>query len=115
MKKLLIALCCVSLLASPVVMTTGCKTSGQTLVYNTLYSVQNTTLAAYDAYLYQVVKGTISTSSTPAVSQAFNRFQTGMQVALAAAQFNWQSPAPVDVTLLASQVLNAIASAKGVN
>jgi hypothetical protein len=113
MKRLLIALFCVSLLASPVVLTTGCKTSGQTLVYNTLYSVQNTTLTAYDTYLDQVVKGKIGLEGVPSVSQAFNRFQIGMQVALSAAQFNWQAPAPVDVTALASQVLSAIVAAKG--
>lgn len=91
----------------------GCSTSAVRVTYNTLYSLETTTTAAYDAFLDQVVSGKIAKEKVPQVAKAYNDFQAAMGVAIAAAQFNWTAPAPADVTALATAVLNAIAVAKG--
>lgn len=107
------ALCLGTLALSP----TGCSVFERqdpiTITYNTLYSVETATTASYDAFLDMVVVGEIKRDKVPAVATAYNRFQGGMQVAVAAAQFNWSAPAPADVTTLASLVLDAILKAKG--
>lgn len=99
--------------AAIVTVPSGCKTPPQAIVYNSLYSIEQSTTSAYDAYLDLVIAGKAKQSGVPSVSQAYNRFQVGMQTAITAAQFNWQAPAPADVTALATQVLNAILVAKG--
>jgi hypothetical protein len=113
MKKLLLIMALV-LGTALVVPTTGCKTTtGKTVVYNSLYTVEKVTTAAYDAYSTGVIKGTWPITGVAKVSAAYNQFQNGVQVALQAAQFNWQAPAPVDLTNLSNGVLAAITQAKG--
>lgn len=116
MKKLLITfkLALVLLMgATLVTVPTACTTTQQTVTYNTLYSVEKSTTAAYDSYLTLVVQGKLAKDGVPAVSKSFDRFQFGMQVAVSAAQFNWSAPAPAETIALATEVLNAILKAKG--
>ena len=113
MKKLLLIVALV-LGTALVVPTTGCKTTtAKTVVYNSLFSVEQVTTSAYDAYLDGVIKKTWPQSGVAKVSSAYNQFQAGMQTAVAAAQFNWAAPAPVDAVNLSNGVLAAITQAKG--
>lgn len=91
----------------------GCTTSQQRVAYNSLYSVETSTTAAYDAYLHSVVLGKVTTNDVPQVTQAFNNFQLAMQAAVMVGQFNMTNAAPSNVTALASNVLSLIVKAKG--
>ncbi len=87
----------------------GCATKG---AYNTLYSVEKTTTAAYDGFLAAVVEGTAKTNAVPQVSADFDRFQIGMRVAVVAAQMDKNSLAPSNVVHLSEIVLHSILEAK---
>ncbi len=87
----------------------GCATKG---AYNTLYSVEKTTTAAYDGYLAAVIEGKAKTNGVPQVSADFDRFQIGMRVAVVAAQMDKNTIAPSNVVQLAGIVLHSILEAK---
>ncbi len=87
----------------------GCATKG---AYNTLYSVEKTTTAAYDGFLAAVVEGKAKTNDVPKVSADFDQFQIGMRVAVVAAQMDKNSLAPSNVVQLAQIVLHSILEAK---
>lgn len=114
MKIKLTALLAAALLFTPLaIVPTGCTTSAQRITYTTLYALETGTTGAYDGFLDQVVAGKIPTTQVPPVSKAYNEFQAGMNVAIAAAQYNWQAPAPTNTTTLATAVINAIKVATG--
>jgi hypothetical protein len=115
MKKLLLILrVSIGLLAGAAIVTvpSGCQMTPRTIAYNTLYSVEKSTTAAYDAYLDLVIQGKVKRDGMPSVAKAFNRFQVAMQGAVNAAQFNYNAIAPETVVALANEVLNAILKAK---
>jgi len=89
----------------------ACTTTKRT-VHNTLYSVESSTTAAYDTYLYGVIRGNFKTNDVPVVSQNYDRFQIGMRVAIVAAQYNMTNLAPHDVIHLAEVVVHSILEAK---
>ncbi len=91
----------------------ACTTTQKKTAYNTLYSLEVSTTAAYQGYLTEVVQGKVPTNNVPKVSGAYNKFQIGIDTAATAAQFNWTNLAPAEVVGLAGQVLNAILEAKG--
>ncbi len=91
----------------------ACTTTQKKNAYNTLYSLEVSTGAAYHGYLTEVVKGKVSTNNVPKVSGAYNKFQIGVNAAAEAVQFNWSNAAPAAVIGLAGEVLNAIIEAKG--
>jgi hypothetical protein len=86
----------------------GCVTSHQQVVFNSLYTVDHTTVAAYDAYLDQVIAGHAPTNGVPRVSRAFNRFQIGFTIALDAAQYNTNAIAPTNLIIESKDVINLI-------
>ena len=92
----------------------GCTTTAIKNAYNTLYSVEVTTTAAYDGYLTAVIKKEVSTNDVPKVSRAYNQFQTGMREAIVLAQYNWTNAAPESILMLSTTVLSAISEAKGI-
>lgn len=120
MKNLLVkSLLCVAL-CLPVAISTvslvgcgGCTTSQQTTAFNTLYTVEHTTVAAYDGYLTSVIKGTTATNDLPKVSKAFNTFQKSFLVALDAAQFNTNALAPASLVTESQDLLNLLTTVKG--
>lgn len=69
-----------SLFVALAIMCSGmtCNTSQQKASYNTLYSLEKTTVEAYDGYLSAVVQGVASTNEVPRVSRMFNAFQKHM-------------------------------------
>lgn len=92
----------------------GCVSqSGQQIAVNTLYSAQRTATSAVDGYYDAVISGAAPTNSVPVVAQSYNRFQSGWLVALDMVQYNTNALAPPNVTVLLSDLLNAIAQAKG--
>lgn len=114
MKKILTILFFASALAAtPLLLTTGCNTSQQTLAYKSIYTVQKVTVGAYDGYLDQVINGTARTNEVPRVSKAFNHFQASFLVALDAVQFNTNALAPASLVLESQDIINLITQIKG--
>jgi hypothetical protein len=87
---------------------TGCKASQQRVAFNTLYSVEKATTGAYDGYIGSVLKGASTTNGVPAVSRAYNKFQSSFVVALDAVQFNTNALAPASLVVESQDVINAI-------
>jgi len=109
MKRLLTALFCVSLLTATVSLPVACSSTQQQRTYKTIYTVQQTTTAAVDAYFYQVATGNIPTNGVPAVAKAYNTFQGGTLVALDIAQWDTNAVAPSSLQTLSLDLLNLIA------
>jgi len=91
-----------------------CNKNPQHIAYTSLFSVEQTTTAAYDSYITGVIKGEVATNDVPKVSRAYNTFQIAMQPAISGAQFNWTNPAPQNVIGLANEVITAILEARKV-
>lgn len=111
MKKLLSVILGLSLLTVTVSIPltfSGCGTTAQTRSFNTIYTLQKTTLAAYDSYLGEVIKGTVPTNGVPAVSDAFNTFQLSTLVALDVVAWNTNAPATAHLETLSLDLLNLI-------
>lgn len=91
----------------------GCTTSQQTVTFNTLYGLENGVSSAYAAYTGLVIKGTVATNQVPAISKAFNTFQSAMLPALDAVQYSTNAIAPANLSTEASDILNLITVAEG--
>jgi hypothetical protein len=92
---------------------TGCSTSQQRTVVNTLASTGQATDAAIKTYLDQVLAGKVKTNDVPTVMARYNEFQTAWNIALVAATLNTNAPPDVATANAASQVQLAIKAAKG--
>jgi hypothetical protein len=88
--------------------TTGCKTSHQRIVFNTIASVQTITVGAYDGYVSQVIKGTIPTNDLPSISRKLNVFNAATLVALDGVQYNTNALAPEFLTTISGDLINLI-------
>jgi len=105
-------LLCVLLACAPIAFSgMTCKPSEQRLAYNTLSSVEDTTTAAFRAYLTLVVKGEVSKDKLPAVAQAYNQFQSAMQAAVVMLGTP-TAPATVEVVTAAANVVSEIGKAR---
>ena len=91
----------------------GCTEPAQKTAYNTIYSLESSTTAAYSGYIDAVIKGIVSTNSVPAVRKAFDNFQAAATTATDAANFNTNALAPPNLVTLAADVVNEINVAKG--
>lgn len=80
----------------------------RTVVYNTIFSLQKSTLAAYDNYLDGVISGTIPTNGLPKVSAEFNKFQMASMVAINLNQAGTNTLASSNLVSMANSVLNLI-------
>jgi len=107
MKKLIISLCACSAIII------GCTTSQQTTTYKTLFSLEQTTTAAYDTYLALVVNGQIPTNGMPTIAHAYNTFHAASIVALDGVQYNTNALAPLNLLTESQDIINLIAVAKG--
>jgi hypothetical protein len=108
----LVLLASLALGIGSVVMVSGCNTSQQRVVYNTLYTVEHTTSTAVDAYYHLVIVGTVTTNGVPKVSAAFNHFQASFLIALDAAQFNTNAIAPDSLNTESGDIINLITTIK---
>jgi hypothetical protein len=90
------------------VINTGCNTNQQTIAYNTLYSVQKSTVGAYSAYLELIVQDKISAAGLVPVSTKFEKFQASYLVALDAVQYNTNALAPTSLIVEAGDLVNLI-------
>lgn len=86
--------------------------STQKKAYQTLYTLEHSTTAAYDTYIYGVVRGNFKTNDVPQVSKNYDQFQIGMRGAIELAQFDWSAVAPSNVVHLGTVVLKSIIEAK---
>jgi hypothetical protein len=90
----------------------GCTSSQQRVAFNTLYSVEQTTRVAVDAYDMEIAMGNVPTNDVPRVSAAFNTFQAAFLVALDAAEFNTNAIAPPNLVIEGEDVVNLITTLK---
>lgn len=90
---------------------TACATNR--VVYNTLAGIKVTTDSAVSGYYDLVVHGQAKTNGVPAVSQAYNAFETTWTLAVQVASFNTNAPVPQVVSDASVKVLTTIATAKG--
>lgn len=90
----------------------GCKSSQQQTAFDTLYSVEQVTVSAYDSYVTLVIQGTVSTNGVPQVSKAFNTFQASCLIALDAVQYNTNALCPPDLLVESQDVVNLITDIK---
>lgn len=90
----------------------GACTSPQRTAYTTLYTLEHSTTAAYDTYIYGVIRGQFKTNDVPIVSQNYDRFQIRMRGAVELAQFNYEAIATSNVVHLGSVVVKSIIEAK---
>lgn len=99
----------VAIFAPPLVLT-GCKGTPHKQAVNTLFTLQATTVAAYDGYIGEVIAGRVKTNGLPTVSRKFNQFQASTLVALDAVEWNTNALAPNSLLLLSGDLLNLIAT-----
>lgn len=92
----------------------GCTSSQQTNTYKTLYGLEVATSAAYDAYSTEIIAGKVATNDLPKVSHAFDYFQSGMRLAVDAAQSNSNALAPSSLVIESQDIINIISTIKGV-
>lgn len=90
----------------------GACVSTEKAAYKTLYGLEHSVTAAYDGYLYGVIRGQIATNDVPVVSRNYDQFQIGMRAAIQVAQYDLTKLAPTDVTHLGNVVLHSILEAK---
>lgn len=88
----------------------GCA-SLNTTTFKTLSAVEITTETTYNAYLSQVISGTVPTNNVPKISADFRSFQALMRVTVAAASGNTNSPAPLSVQNASGDLINKITAA----
>lgn len=117
-KKCILAVAtCIGIVAIPIALMTvpmlsGCTTNSQRVAYNSLYTLEKATTAAYDNFIDLVIAHKVPTNDVPKVSQSFNTFQASMQVALQAARYDWTAPPPPAVSEAAAQLRTNIDAAK---
>lgn len=90
------------------VIITGCSTSQQRTIYNTLASTEAAAQATTTGYFTAAAKGLADTNGIPQVSKAFNDFQAVMQVAVVVAQNNSNALAPANVVQELSVVISTV-------
>jgi len=107
MKKLQIAIAAVLC----AVVLAACNTTQQTTTYNALASIENTADASYNAYVQQVIKGTIRTNSLPAVSKAYNDLHAAIGLAATLDQSGTNVLVSANLTAELTSLVNLIATA----
>jgi hypothetical protein len=105
MKKIIIGLCLIV-----AVIAIGCVT--QRTAYNTISSIEQTATLGFDDYLSLVLKGTLTTNSTPTVAKAFNTLQAAGKLAADASEAGTNALAPASLVMEATDLGNLISRAK---
>jgi hypothetical protein len=95
------------LLSTPAI-TTGCKTPAQTVAYNSLRGVAVTVDNAMRAYADTVVAGRVSDADQQKIRSAYENYQHAMVVAVTASRLDYASPAPADLSAIATELINLI-------
>jgi len=101
MKYLLFLIACIAVVV-------GCSTTQQTVTEKTIFGLEVTTSAAYDAYSLAVIKGAVPTNDLPKISAAFNDFQQAVQVAVVISQNNSNALAPANLATESAAVISLI-------
>lgn len=91
---------------------TGCSTSQQRTVVNSLFTTGQTVDAAYRSYLDAVIAGKVPTNDVPRISQQYQVFQNAFTLAVAASTLNKTAPPSPEMANAASQLLLSIDAAK---
>lgn len=110
MKKLLLAVLLVCLPLSVAVTQTGCVTTPRTVAYNTLKATAVTVDNAYMAFWDLVVAGKVPTDTQAKVQSLRAKYQAAFASAVVLAKFDYNTATPADVGILASDLVNTIAT-----
>lgn len=112
MKRLLTTILTSCILAAALVSvsTTGCATtqSTQKIIYKTLKSVQDASVAGLRIYGNAYAEGKITPEKKAQVDNLYKKYQAIFQTALDAAKLNYQAPVPQELTLAIQDLLNLI-------
>lgn len=100
------------LLVAMLIFVGACASTPKKVAFDTLYTLEHSTTAAYDTYIAGVIMGKWKTNDVPTVSKNYDQFQIGMNGAVELAQFNWQTIAPSNVVHLGTVVIKSIVEAK---
>lgn len=112
-RRILALIAALCICAGTIALLPSCTQPQSAVTFNTLYSVEKSTLAAYDSYVGLVIDGKVGTNDLPTISRAFNNFQVAMQAAADLANHNTNALAPQSVLDAAAKVTTAIAQTKG--
>lgn len=104
----------ISAFAAALILLSGCamNPAQQTVAYKTLYGVEVATTGAYDGYSTAVAKGLLPTNDVPAISHAFDKFQSSLGLAIALARNDTNAVAPPDVVSDSASVVTLISGVK---
>jgi hypothetical protein len=91
----------------------GCTTSQQKAAVNSLYSIDQTTTAAVDAFDTLVIQGQVPTNDVPKISKAYNDYHAAFLIAVDAVQYNTNAIAPPNLVIEANDIVNLINTVKG--
>lgn len=91
----------------------ACTTTQQRASFNTIYSLQQATTAAFNGYLDSVIAGKTKTNSVPAISKKYNEFNAAALLALNIVEMNTNAVAPPSLVILSGDVINLITTLKG--
>jgi len=113
MKTLHTALLLLGLSLAPLTFTTGCASATpQQLTYKSLASVQTASLAGLKLYGEAHARGEIDAATRAKVQKLYADYQAAFALAETAAQFNYQSPAPAELTAALTELLTLIQTLK---
>ncbi len=90
----------------------GCTTSQQTIAFKTLKSVQDASVAGLKIYGAAYRKGDVDDATRVHVHVLYGRYQAAFELAIDAARFNYNAPAPPDLTAACNDLLALIALLK---
>jgi hypothetical protein len=115
MKRLLATVTAALLLCLPLaplpLLSTGCVTA-QEASYKTLKVTWETVHASMLAYADLNAAGKVSASDRAFVVQLHNDYRHAFDIAITAAQLNWETATPADVASLALELVNFVQSLK---
>lgn len=86
----------------------ACESTPKQKTYNTIYTLQLATTAAFDSYISLAVDGKVPTNGIPRVSTAYNKFQVSSLIAQDAAHFAVDAKAPSSLITESQDVINLI-------
>lgn len=88
----------------------GCKSTPQTIAYQTIGSLEGGVTAAYSGYVQAVIAGAASTNSFPTISKEFNDFQADAYAATVIAANGTNALSTTALTQESAAILSAIAT-----
>ena len=107
---LLTALCLITVPFTPAL---TCTPSQERVTYNSLWTAEQATTGALNAYFDLVISGQAPTNGLPVVKAAYDDFQMALYLAVSASPAGTNGPVTALVSTKQTAVITAISRAKG--